>query len=290
MNRIRRAVKRLLLMITLMVLFGVSACSGESTPTLSMTPTSNVTTYPPAIDQINVNINEAAGTSGGFNVSIYVDVNELAYSKPANVIYYYDMYPPTEAGEPAYSSPGTYIVEQGLDQSATWKNVPPGYHTFYAQVVNADDTPFDTPVIAQATIDIPDTGSEMPQFREVNVEMELPRPESPQVMEPQPLPPIEGQVTCSVHNFKINDDAIGKQNVSGEGHYIYYLDTIPPILSGQSAIPSTSSHKVTAQDFYVWEELPAGQHVFSVQLVNNDNTPLDPSVTATIVITLPPQV
>ena len=285
MRRIIRNTKRLFLAVAIITLFGAVACSGENTPT----PSVPITMYPPTIYFVDTNVDDASGTTEGFNVSFYVDTNEFSYTESAHVIYYYDVNPPTKVGEPAYSAPGTYIVKAYTDESVAWKNVPPGNHTFSAQVVNVDDMPFIPPVIAQNTINVPPAGNQTPELRLVSLQMDLTSPQSAQAT-PQPLAAAIAQVICFAHNFKINDDNIGQQNVTDEGHYIYYLDVEPPTIKGQPAITAPGTYKITAQDSCLWEGLTSGRHVFSVQLVNNDNTPLDTPVIVQIVITLPAEV
>ena len=59
-----------------------------------------------------------------------------------HLIYYLDETPPTDTGVPALT--GSSIVSADLKR--LWKDVRLGDHTFYAQLVNNDDTPLATPV------------------------------------------------------------------------------------------------------------------------------------------------
>lgn len=61
------------------------------------------------------------------------------------------------------------------------------------------------------------------------------------------------------------------------GHIIYYLDVTPPLKKGESALTAEGTYFITRETVHVWENLPAGAHTFAVQLVNNDNTPLEPA-------------
>ncbi len=57
----------------------------------------------------------------------------------------------------------------------------------------------------------------------------------------------------------------------------------------EAAAPATTSpgtFEVSAKTSYIWQNVPPGQHTFTVQLVNNDNTPLDPPVTVRANVTL----
>ena len=62
-------------------------------------------------------------------------------------------------------------------------------------------------------------------------------------------------------------------NRKGEGHLIYYRDEDPPVVPREPAVTDTS---VVSSDLkYLWKDVREGKHVLSVQLVNNDDTPLD---------------
>ncbi len=63
----------------------------------------------------------------------------------ARLIYYRDVVPPVARGIPAYTAPGTF-ASTTVD-SYTWPGVPPGTHTFAVQMVKADDTPLEPPVL-----------------------------------------------------------------------------------------------------------------------------------------------
>lgn len=84
---------------------------------------------------------------------------------------------------------------------------------------------------------------------------------------------------CTVTNFDINLDVevsgftfneghIGGANVPGEGHYAVFIDGQ---LVQQSAVTGLNLQNISP-----------GPHTIRVQLVNNDNTPLSPSVEDTV--------
>jgi hypothetical protein len=81
---------------------------------------------------------------------------------------------------------------------------------------------------------------------------------------------------------------IGGANVPGEGHIIYYLDVQPPTAPGQPAITTSGTYAASDAIFYVWTGVVEGVHTFSVELVNNDNTPLDPPVVSNSTVSLYP--
>ncbi len=88
-----------------------------------------------------------------------------------------------------------------------------------------------------------------------------------------------GNVTVSVEvgDFKIVDKA-GQENVEGEGHIHYYMDTAVPTAQGEPAITAEGTYVHIANTSYTWQNVTPGMHNFSVQLVNNDHTPLNPPV------------
>lgn len=110
---------------------------------------------------------------------------------------------------------------------------------------------------------------------------------------PEPVEPQEGQliilnpsagetinsssvsVRVYVDNFVLADK-IGQDNQTGEGHLIYYLDVTPPLVKGQTALTAEGSYAISVSKNYSWENVTPGQHNFWAQLVNNDNTPLEP--------------
>ncbi len=88
-----------------------------------------------------------------------------------------------------------------------------------------------------------------------------------------PAGPVE--VVVFIENFQLMDK-IGQANVPGEGHIIYYLDVLPPIFTGVTATAAGGTFVVSTARRYTWPDLRPGRHILSVQLVNNDNTPLRP--------------
>jgi len=93
---------------------------------------------------------------------------------------------------------------------------------------------------------------------------------------------ISGYGNCAilveVSNFNLVDK-LGEANVEGEGHIHYFLDTDP------STDPASGTYADTSETAYYWPEIGTGAHVFRVQLVNNDHTPLNPPVIASTAVT-----
>ena len=122
---------------------------------------------------------------------------------------------------------------------------------------------------------------------------------------PEPVAPQEGRIlilepsadsTVTSPNVTVRTyveffnlaDKIGQPNVPGEGHIIFYLDVAPPLKKGESALTAEGTYFITTDTAHIWQNVPAGAHTFWVQLVNNDNTPLEPAsaVYAPVTVTL----
>jgi len=88
-----------------------------------------------------------------------------------------------------------------------------------------------------------------------------------------------GNVTVMV---EVNDfelvNKLGQDSVAGEGHIHYYMDAAVPTAPGEPAITASGTYVPTENTSYTWQNVSAGMHNFSVQLVNNDHTPLEPPV------------
>jgi hypothetical protein len=92
-------------------------------------------------------------------------------------------------------------------------------------------------------------------------------------------------IEVSVTNFNIVEKLSGTP-AAGEGHLHYYLDVDPPTTAGEPAITDEESFRASTETSLLWENVSPGSHTLSVQLVNNDHTPLEPPVTDSIRITV----
>jgi mono/diheme cytochrome c family protein len=88
----------------------------------------------------------------------------------------------------------------------------------------------------------------------------------------------------SVKNFTLK--APGGAKAAGEGHLHYYKDVEIPTAAGKPAVSAPGTYKADPGTTIAWENVTAGTHTFGVQLVNNDHTPLEPPVTATVTVTV----
>ncbi|GLI47112.1 fasciclin domain-containing protein [Methanoculleus bourgensis] len=92
-------------------------------------------------------------------------------------------------------------------------------------------------------------------------------------------------VSVNVTNFTLVEPT-GQPNAPGEGHLHYYLDAVVPTNASAPAIPETGGYAISTNTSYTWEDVPSGEHNFSVQLVNNDHTPVIPLATDTVNVTV----
>ncbi|MDD5418692.1 MAG: PQQ-binding-like beta-propeller repeat protein [Methanomicrobiaceae archaeon] len=108
------------------------------------------------------------------------------------------------------------------------------------------------------------------------------------IAEPQEGANLTGDaitVTVNVTNFSLVD-ALGGENVPGEGHLHYYLDAAVPTNASAPAITAPGTYVPTVNTSHTWENVTPGEHNVSVQLVNNDHTPLIPLVYETVNVTV----
>jgi len=59
-----------------------------------------------------------------------------------HIIYYFNVKPPTTTGQPAFTSEGTYAISASVTYN--WRDVGLGKYVLYAQLVNNDNTPFES--------------------------------------------------------------------------------------------------------------------------------------------------
>jgi len=205
-----------------------------------------------------------------------------------------DVEPPTTPGQPAVTGPGTYAAV--MDTTYTWSNVAPGNHTFSVQLVNNDHTPLATPVVATIAVSVPSSTTE-PYIQLLAVQV-MPASSPTATSSPGQTGSVSDvMVSIEVENLTLVPPTTG--NVAGQGHIQYSLDPLPtpsPTATGAPAetvsptvspSPSPTNVYQSSDTLYTWAGVTSGEHVFRVELVNNDNTPLSPPVAAEAMITLP---
>ena len=101
------------------------------------------------------------------------------------------------------------------------------------------------------------------------------------------LPPGDLTVHVQVSNFELVDK-LGETPVKGQGHIHYFLDTTPPTIQGQPAIPKGGTFAPSTELSHTFTDVGPGQHVLAVELVQNNHTPLNPAVVDSITVTVQP--
>ncbi|MCX6669499.1 MAG: cupredoxin domain-containing protein [Methanothrix sp.] len=98
-----------------------------------------------------------------------------------------------------------------------------------------------------------------------------------------------GNVTVSVEVMNFNlANKLGKANVAGEGHIHWFMDAKTPTAPGKNAKAKQGRNapsSAAVDKSYTWTNVAVGMHNFSVELVNNDHTPLSPPVVAEVNVT-----
>jgi plastocyanin len=84
-------------------------------------------------------------------------------------------------------------------------------------------------------------------------------------------------VMVNVSDFNLANK-LGQSNVAGEGHIHYFMDTPVPTAPGKPALSAPGTYAPTINTSFTWKNVTTGMHNFSVELVNNDHTPLDPPI------------
>jgi hypothetical protein len=96
-----------------------------------------------------------------------------------------------------------------------------------------------------------------------------------------------GNVTVNVHVDDLTmENKLGAANVEGQGHIHYFMDVPVPTTPGKPALTAAGTYYPTANTSYTWTNVMLGMHNFTVELVNNDHTPLNPAKYAMINVTV----
>lgn len=249
--------------------------------------------------------NDSILSPGNITVTVSVDnfniVDKQGQAKAAgegHIHYFMDVKAPTAQGKPAVTADGTYV--HTTDKSYTWMNVKPGKHSFSVELVNNDHTPLSPPVVNEVNVTVMGAGNmtsataqNLTPARTVNVTA-FGNATSPsiKIADPKNDSVLSGgnvTITVSVDNFNVTD-MLGKPNVAGQGHIHYFMDVMPPTTPGKPALlANQTANKTqvyeTAGLTHTWTNVTTGLHNFSVELVNNDHTPLKPPAIASVNIT-----
>jgi hypothetical protein len=251
----------------LIVLIILPSCNGASNQT-AISGIPKITIAAPTGNVPAGNIDVVVNVSNFTLLDKEKNKNKLG---EGHIIYYLDVPVPTYYDHPAITLSGTYQAD--FKTSYTWQNISPGIHTISVQLVNNDNKPLPSPAVDS-----------------IKVTVEAPKG-NPSIIIQTPkdgtdLPPGVIIIAVKVSNFIINKEDMGSVSRDGEGHLIYYIDEDPPKDQGKLATTKTSI--ASADLSYLWKTVTEGQHTFSVQLVNNDDTPLKIPVITKVNINVKP--
>ena len=261
-----------LLCIMVILVLVLAACASTTSPATTSTPSapSIVITSPtgnivPQIGDVTVSVQVE-------NINLINKLGQANVPGEGHVHYFMDVEAPTTPGKPAVTAAGTYAATTAT--SYTWHNVGGGPHNFSAELVNNDHTPLVPPVVAKVSVTV------LPEIGPPHVVITQPR-------DGITVPAGNIMVSVQISNFNLANKQLGQANVSHEGHIHYFLDVAPPPAQGQPAIPPSGSvWAATANTTYTFTNVTSGTHTISVELVNNDHTPLDPPVVSSVAITV----
>lgn len=286
-GNLRQSCLALILTAALLLLGACTSAPPTTTPTPPSTPTPPTTTTPapttttpaptpapPAVPQATLTVSKPVeGTLfpvGNVTVTVQVtNFNLVGKQGQANAVgeghinYYFDTGAPTHPGRPAIPESGVWASVTSTNY--TFNNVQPGTHNISVELVNNDDTPLVPPVVDYTTITV---------LAPPTLTISSPGTASP-------LPEGEVTVTVEVTNFNVVDKK-GKTNVLGEGHIHYFLD-VSPTATSQPSTPASGVWGNVASTTYAFN-LSQGRHTITVELVNNDDTPLVPRVVTSITV------
>ncbi len=97
-----------------------------------------------------------------------------------------------------------------------------------------------------------------------------------------------------LYNFIVVDSAgnvltrhsVQYDHESRQGHLVYYQDVTPPMRSGNTTLTAQGTYAISIDTSHTWNSVSPGKHVFWVQLVNKDNTPLTPPQADRVYVTV----
>lgn len=113
-----------------------------------------------------------------------------------------------------------------------------------------------------------------------------------EIAEPTEGAAVEGPdvtVRVEVSNFEVVP-SLGEPATEGEGHVHFYLDVaqdaIPTDPNAPAVTGDKSTYHATADTSHTWTGLSSGDHVFCVQLVDNDHTALEEAAVDCVTVTV----
>lgn len=238
------------------------------TPTPSPAPTPGLVITSPQNGSAIHQIGDVTVSVEVSNFNLVDKLGQPNVSGEGHIHYFMDVNPPITPGKPATTAPGTYVAT--TDTSHVWNNVVGGKHTFSVELVNNDHTPLSPPVVAEVEVTV------------------LPEIGPPKIVITEPkdsaiMPAGDITVSVQVANFNLVDK-LGQAIAPREGHIHYFLDVEAPTIPGKPATTVPGTFVATSETSYTWKSIGSGAHILSVELVNNDHTPLEPPVVARVMV------
>ena len=240
--------------------------STTGTPTISISSPQNGATLPAG----NVTV-----TAQVTNFSVVDKQGQANVAGQGHVHFYLDVTPPTDPAKPAIPTDPNAVWAHVSGTTYTFTNVSAGSHTIAVQLVNNDHTPISPIVTDTVTVTVTAPAGAA----------------SVMIASPQngaTVPAGNVTVNAMTTNFSVVDKQ-GQASVPGQGHLHFYMDVNPlPSAAGQPAIPP-NANAVWAHvsgTTYTFTNVTPGQHTFSVQLANNDHTPVIPVASDSVTVTV----
>jgi hypothetical protein len=286
------------IIISLILTITCLATAFSPSPALSQTSTPPTTATLPAILSISLEFVAASSppspTASSTPASSYFDINVRTQVTGINLVdkigqaiaageghlmYYSGAEPAVVPTWPAYTYGNTYTASTST--LTTWVNALPAYSVYGVEIVNNDNTALNPPVYAMIRTNKQPLSATPPRPMITSFSLSTNPPSSPR---PSPGHGTRVDTVLSTRSANFNIvNKINSQASSGEGHYIFY-STVDPLITapGQSAFIGGNYSFASTSGGFTWLNELTGYNTYSVQLVNNDDTPLDLPVFALI--------
>jgi hypothetical protein len=278
------------LLFILVLYFNANAQTTAPTSTAASDSTASITginlaVNPPTSPLVSPTPNTVyADVQVSLQVSGFNLVDKIGQTKvpgEGHIIYYLNN-PPTFPFTEAYSAQGTYF-KGSTSTNFIWTNYNltlGGYWILAAQLVNNDDTPLNPPVYAEIVTNLATPGQPATKPAITSMVLTTSPPSSPLVSPAPDTIYFDTRIDCQIAGFNIVPN--NSPDASDQGHPLYYSWVDPLIVPNQSAyVSGNNSFAGTANHFTWLDEIPQYQ-TYAMELVNSDDTPLNPPVYAMI--------
>jgi plastocyanin len=266
---IKHTIKFLFIIFLSAFILAFTGCQSTTTTpptTTTAAPTIKITSPSSGVIPVAGNVTVTVQVT---NFKIVDEQGQANVPGEGHIHYYLDVDAPTTPGKPAIPTSGDWA--HVASTSYTFTNVTGGPHKISVELVNNDHTPLVPPVVDIVNVTV------LQEIGPPNLVIATPR-------DGNTLPTGDITVTTQISNFNVVNKQ-GEANVSHEGHLHFYLDVDAPTTPNQPAIPPAGSVWAQVADTtYTFTNITQGTHSISVELVNNDHTPLDPPVVRKITV------